>query len=220
MLKRAAIKKSKNDLIHAEEGEDHFTDICSVGEYWLRIPPGLDLQLNTFMSRFLRPPLLLQKGNHLIYQSQRHCSFTRSPRCPAIACCTSNRAQMPGDTTLCRAPRGSAWNALIYANETQICQTLLLSLSCCGEERKWTDFYSHLPLQRSEWICQEEWALGNAGQWPSTPHSCLRKGSHGVFQFLKAGVVMHSHVIAHTSPVQGVASCEVCHCCCRFGIES
>ncbi|XP_027505981.1 voltage-dependent N-type calcium channel subunit alpha-1B-like [Corapipo altera] len=31
MLKRAAIKKSKNDLIHAEEGEDHFTDICSVG---------------------------------------------------------------------------------------------------------------------------------------------------------------------------------------------
>lgn len=38
VLKRAAIKKSKNDLIHAEEGEDHFTDICSVGEYWLCIP--------------------------------------------------------------------------------------------------------------------------------------------------------------------------------------
>lgn len=42
VLKRAAIKKSKNDLIHAEEGEDHFTDICSVGEYWLRIPRGFD----------------------------------------------------------------------------------------------------------------------------------------------------------------------------------
>ncbi|KAM4663937.1 voltage-dependent N-type calcium channel subunit alpha-1B [Discoglossus pictus] len=34
VLKRATIKKSKNDLIHAEEGgEDHFTDINSVGEY-------------------------------------------------------------------------------------------------------------------------------------------------------------------------------------------
>lgn len=31
MLKRA--KKSKNDLINAEEGEDHFTDISSVGEH-------------------------------------------------------------------------------------------------------------------------------------------------------------------------------------------
>lgn len=30
MLKRT--KKSKNDLINAEEGEDHFTDISSVGE--------------------------------------------------------------------------------------------------------------------------------------------------------------------------------------------
>lgn len=54
VLKRAAIKKSKNDLIHAEEGEDHFTDICSVGEYWLRIARGLDLHLNVFMSCFLR----------------------------------------------------------------------------------------------------------------------------------------------------------------------
>ncbi|XP_013929198.1 PREDICTED: voltage-dependent N-type calcium channel subunit alpha-1B-like [Thamnophis sirtalis] len=32
VLKRATIKKSKNDLIHAEEGEDHFTDVCSVGK--------------------------------------------------------------------------------------------------------------------------------------------------------------------------------------------
>uniref|UniRef100_A0A8C9N6S3 Voltage-dependent N-type calcium channel subunit alpha n=1 Tax=Serinus canaria TaxID=9135 RepID=A0A8C9N6S3_SERCA len=36
LLKRAAIKKSKNDLIHAEEGEDHFTDICSVGSPFAR----------------------------------------------------------------------------------------------------------------------------------------------------------------------------------------
>lgn len=30
VLKRT--RKSKNDLINAEEGEDHFTDISSVGE--------------------------------------------------------------------------------------------------------------------------------------------------------------------------------------------
>lgn len=32
VLKRGKVKKSKNDLIHAEEGEDHFTDISSVGK--------------------------------------------------------------------------------------------------------------------------------------------------------------------------------------------
>lgn len=32
MLKRAATKKSRNDLIHAEEGEDRFADLCAVGE--------------------------------------------------------------------------------------------------------------------------------------------------------------------------------------------
>ncbi|XP_075762182.1 voltage-dependent N-type calcium channel subunit alpha-1B isoform X5 [Pelodiscus sinensis] len=36
VLKRATIKKSKNDLIHAEEAEDHFTDICSVGSPFAR----------------------------------------------------------------------------------------------------------------------------------------------------------------------------------------
>uniref|UniRef100_A0A8D0BZU3 Voltage-dependent N-type calcium channel subunit alpha n=1 Tax=Salvator merianae TaxID=96440 RepID=A0A8D0BZU3_SALMN len=36
VLKRATIKKSKNDLIHAEEGEDHFTDVCSVGSPFAR----------------------------------------------------------------------------------------------------------------------------------------------------------------------------------------
>ena len=152
-----------------------FAPLVSTG---FAFPQVLDLQLNTFMSRFFQAALLLRKGNHLIYQSQRHCSFTHSPCCHAIACCTSSRAQMPGDTTLCWAPHGSARNVFIHANETQICRTLLLSLSCCGEDRKWTDIYSHLPRQGSVWICQEEWALGNAGQWPSTPHSCLSKGSH------------------------------------------
>uniref|UniRef100_A0A8C6YJL6 Voltage-dependent N-type calcium channel subunit alpha n=1 Tax=Naja naja TaxID=35670 RepID=A0A8C6YJL6_NAJNA len=36
VLKRATIKKSKNDLIHAEEGDDHFTDVCSVGSPFAR----------------------------------------------------------------------------------------------------------------------------------------------------------------------------------------
>nr|XP_015222183.1 PREDICTED: voltage-dependent N-type calcium channel subunit alpha-1B-like isoform X19 [Lepisosteus oculatus] len=36
VLKRAKTKKSKNDLIHAEEGEDHFTDISSVGSPFAR----------------------------------------------------------------------------------------------------------------------------------------------------------------------------------------
>ncbi|XP_031517349.1 voltage-dependent N-type calcium channel subunit alpha-1B isoform X2 [Papio anubis] len=30
VLKRAATKKSRNDLIHAEEGEDRFADLCAV----------------------------------------------------------------------------------------------------------------------------------------------------------------------------------------------
>lgn len=32
VLKRAKVKKGKNDLIDAEEGEEHFTDISSVGK--------------------------------------------------------------------------------------------------------------------------------------------------------------------------------------------
>lgn len=32
VLKRAATKKSRNDLIHAEEGEDRFADLCAGGE--------------------------------------------------------------------------------------------------------------------------------------------------------------------------------------------
>lgn len=34
VLKRAKVKKGKNDLIGAEEGEEHFTDISSVGKAW------------------------------------------------------------------------------------------------------------------------------------------------------------------------------------------
>lgn len=40
VLKRAATKKSRNDLIHAEEGEDRFADLCAVGESQ-GIPPAL-----------------------------------------------------------------------------------------------------------------------------------------------------------------------------------
>ncbi|XP_012884778.1 PREDICTED: voltage-dependent N-type calcium channel subunit alpha-1B [Dipodomys ordii] len=36
VLKRAANKKSRNDLIHAEEGEDRFTDLCAVGSPFAR----------------------------------------------------------------------------------------------------------------------------------------------------------------------------------------
>ncbi|KAM5259706.1 voltage-dependent N-type calcium channel subunit alpha-1B isoform 5-T5 [Hipposideros larvatus] len=39
VLKRAASKKSRNDLIHAEEGEDRFADLCAVGSPFAR--PGL-----------------------------------------------------------------------------------------------------------------------------------------------------------------------------------
>lgn len=153
VLKRAAIKKSKNDLIHAEEGEDHFTDICSVGEYWLRIPRGLDLHLNVFMSCFLRVAPLLQKlqfqegellllRQHSTSQSNWLCSFTLSPTlpCSADARCTlyKSPAEMLGEPALCWPCCDSAWNMLIYANENQIRQMILLSLICCGMERKWT----------------------------------------------------------------------------------
>uniref|UniRef100_A0A8C2V571 Voltage-dependent N-type calcium channel subunit alpha n=1 Tax=Chinchilla lanigera TaxID=34839 RepID=A0A8C2V571_CHILA len=36
VLKRAATKKSRNDLIHAEEGEDRFVDLCAVGSPFTR----------------------------------------------------------------------------------------------------------------------------------------------------------------------------------------
>ncbi|EPY88203.1 hypothetical protein CB1_000191011, partial [Camelus ferus] len=37
VLKRAATKKSRNDLIHAEEGEDRFADLCAAGAL---LPPA------------------------------------------------------------------------------------------------------------------------------------------------------------------------------------
>ncbi|XP_062937990.1 voltage-dependent N-type calcium channel subunit alpha-1B isoform X2 [Cynocephalus volans] len=36
VLKRAATKKSRNDLIHAEEGDDRFADLCAVGSPFAR----------------------------------------------------------------------------------------------------------------------------------------------------------------------------------------
>lgn len=83
VLKRAAIKKSKNDLIHAEEGEDHFTDICSVGEYWLRIPRGFDLHLNLSMPCFLlwsssSPPGAAVSSRRMNFHCC--CSSTRLPK--------------------------------------------------------------------------------------------------------------------------------------------
>lgn len=40
VLKRAAAKKSRNDLIHAEEGQDRLADLCAAGE-----PPPAPLAL-------------------------------------------------------------------------------------------------------------------------------------------------------------------------------
>lgn len=40
VLKRAATKKSRNDLIHAEEGEDRLADLCAVGESLVLLVPG------------------------------------------------------------------------------------------------------------------------------------------------------------------------------------
>ncbi|XP_025779861.1 voltage-dependent N-type calcium channel subunit alpha-1B [Puma concolor] len=45
MLKRAATKKSRNDLIHAEEGEDRFADLCAVGG---TVPSALCCVLSVF----------------------------------------------------------------------------------------------------------------------------------------------------------------------------
>ena len=39
VLKRAAAKRSRSDLIHAEEGEDRFADLCAVGESWGLLAP-------------------------------------------------------------------------------------------------------------------------------------------------------------------------------------
>lgn len=166
MLKRAAIKKSKNDLIHAEEGEDHFTDICSVGEYWLRIPPGSDLQLKHVHVPFLLSGSFAPKEKSLNLPKPKALQLHPLPLLPCYCMLRLQQSPNAWRYQLCWAPHGSAWNALIYANETQICQTLPLSLSCCEEDRKWTGIYSHLPLQSSVWICQEEWALGNAGRVP------------------------------------------------------
>lgn len=48
---------------------------------------------------------------------------------------------------------------------------MLLSLICCGEERKWTDIWSHLPLQHRVWLrslCQVNGHWQMLGSGPSS----------------------------------------------------
>lgn len=92
VLKRAATKKSRNDLIHAEEGEDRFADLCAVGEY----------------CRALLAPRGRLPACH--------------PGCPALwACLPSPLPPFPGKLALClpqaralgvcSAPAGPGWRA-------------------------------------------------------------------------------------------------------------
>lgn len=58
VLKRNKAKKGKNDLISAEEGEDPFADISSVGMYQLKITSDLLLwsgHTMTFTRQSLSP---------------------------------------------------------------------------------------------------------------------------------------------------------------------
>ncbi|XP_062930030.1 probable voltage-dependent N-type calcium channel subunit alpha-1B isoform X1 [Mobula hypostoma] len=73
VLKRATTKKSKNDLINAEEGEDHFTDISSVG-------PGADpkpaaVSVDDASSRFTRPSLKSVKNERSSYFRRKEKRF-------------------------------------------------------------------------------------------------------------------------------------------------
>ncbi|XP_032905135.1 voltage-dependent N-type calcium channel subunit alpha-1B [Amblyraja radiata] len=73
VLKRATTKKSKNDLINAEEGEDHFTDISSVG-------PGADpkpaaVSVDDASSRFTRPSLKSGKNDRSSYFRRKEKRF-------------------------------------------------------------------------------------------------------------------------------------------------
>lgn len=120
---------------------------------------------------------------------------------------------------LCWAHCGSAWNMLTYANETQICQTMPLSLINCGEERKWTDIWSHLPLQHREWLrslCQVNGHWQMLGSGPSSLILALEGVLVEFSTCLKPDieVCMQLPLCLRCS----VASCKVCHCRCKFGI--
>ncbi|MGH0177600.1 UNVERIFIED_CONTAM: hypothetical protein FKN15_075410 [Acipenser sinensis] len=70
VLKRAKTKKSKNDLIHAEEGEDHFTDITSMeqcGKQCAWEPEGADQALVVSGSPFARASLKSGKNESSSY---------------------------------------------------------------------------------------------------------------------------------------------------------
>lgn len=75
VLKRT--KKSKNDLINAEEGDDHFTDISSVGENDTRdtilaiLLQKSILNFHTERSMMYCVPLLCQNNIHLIISLNR-----------------------------------------------------------------------------------------------------------------------------------------------------
>lgn len=102
---------------------------------------------------------------------------------------------------LCWAHCGSAWNMLTYANETQICQMMPLSLICCGEERKWTDIWSHLPLQHRVWLrslCQVNGHWQMLGSGPSSLILALEGVLVEFSTCLKPDIEirMHMHAIA------------------------
>ncbi|GCC24939.1 hypothetical protein chiPu_0003342 [Chiloscyllium punctatum] len=73
VLKRATTKKSKNDLINAEEGEDHFTDISSVGAG--TDPKPAAVSVDDASSRFTRPSLKSVKNDSSSYFRRKEKRF-------------------------------------------------------------------------------------------------------------------------------------------------
>lgn len=108
---------------------------------------------------------------------------------------------------LCWAHCGPAWNMLTYANETQICQTIPLSLICCGEERKWTDIWSHVPLQHRVWLSSLCQVNGHWEMLGSGPRFLILALEGVLVEFstcLKPDIeiCMHMHAIAPVPPMQ------------------
>ncbi|XP_038637781.1 calcium channel, voltage-dependent, N type, alpha 1B subunit, a isoform X4 [Scyliorhinus canicula] len=73
VLKRATTKKSKNDLINAEEGEDNFTDISSVGAG--ADPKPAAVSVDDTSSRFTRPSLKSVKNESSSYFRRKEKRF-------------------------------------------------------------------------------------------------------------------------------------------------
>lgn len=72
-------KKSKNDLINAEEGEDHFTDISSVGEYY--IYHTLPVPLLILFNKCPNCPSYKHKLSKLKIAWLTECSFIKDLQC-------------------------------------------------------------------------------------------------------------------------------------------